>query len=108
MKGVTGMFDNARLKRREALIKDLKERISELESQRMNEKELDEERIKVKSLIYQLTQLLDKMTRELKELEEAKKNYETERFKFVRLNASYRKKMERFMNEVNIKKEDDA
>lgn len=102
------MFDNARLKRREALIKDLKERISELESQRMNEKELDEERIKVKSLIYQLTQLLDKMTRELKELEEAKKNYETERFKFVRLNASYRKKMERFMNEVNIKKEDDA
>ena len=102
------MFDNARLKRREALIKDLKERISELESQRMNEKELDEERIKVKSLIYQLTQLLDKMTRELKELEEAKKNYETERFKFVRLNASYKKKMERFMNEVNIKKEDDA
>ena len=102
------MFDNARLKRREELIKDLKERISELESQRMNEKELDEERIKVKSLIYQLTQLLDKMTRELKELEEAKKNYETERFKFVRLNASYRKKMERFMNEVNIKKEDDA
>jgi len=108
MKGVMGMFDDIRLKRRETLIKELKEKISELEKQKVDEKKLKEKENEMNSLIYQLTELLNKMSKEMKELEEAKKNYETERFKFVRLNASYKKKMERFMDEIKIKEGNDT
>lgn len=102
------MFDDTRLKRREALIKDLKGKIEELERQQVDQKQLKDKETEMNKLIYQLTELLNKMSKEMKELEEAKRNYETERFKFVRLNAEYRKKMQRFFKQFEIKEEPDS
>lgn len=102
------MFDDIRLKRREALIKELKGKIEELEKQKVDEKKLKDKEIEMNTLIYQLTELLNKMSKEMKELEEAKHNYEIERFKFVRLNAEYKKKMQKFLKQFDIKEEPDS
>ena len=102
------MFENAKLKRREALIKSLREEIKELKQLNIDAKELREKQIKTEALIYQLNELIGKVSEELKGLRQAKKEYEDERLKFIKLNVEYKKDMQKFFKQMNIKKEGDT
>ncbi len=97
-----------RLKRREQVIKSLKEKINELEQNNIDAALLRDKQIEADALIYQLNELLTKVSNEITELQEAKKKYEDERKKFIKLNVEYKKKMEKFMKEFGIGKEDDG
>ncbi len=97
-----------RLKRREQVIKSLKEKINELEQNNIDAALLRDKQIEADALIYQLNELLTKVSNEITELQEAKNKYEDERKKFIKLNVEYKKKMEKFMKECGIGKEDDG
>lgn len=97
-----------RLKRREQVIKSLKEKINELEQNNIDAALLRDKQIEADALIYQLNELLTRVSNEITELQEAKKKYEDERKKFIKLNVEYKKKMEKFMKEFGIGKEDDG
>lgn len=97
-----------RLKRREQVIKSLKEKINELEQNNIDAALLRDKQIEADALIYQLNELLTKVSNEIAELQEAKNKYEDERKKFIKLNVEYKKKMEKFMKEFGIGKEDDG
>ena len=99
------MFKDAKLKRREALIKNLKNEIKELKQNSIDAEELKNKRIETDALIYQLNELIGKVSNELKELQEAKRGYEIERMKFLKLNVEYKKRMDKFFEQINIKKE---
>ena len=73
------MFKDARLKRREALIKDLREKVKDLERLNIDADELKNKQIEADALIYQLNELIGKVSDELKELRDAKRGYEKER-----------------------------
>jgi len=102
------MFENAKLKRREALIKSLREEIKELKQLNIDAEKLKEKQIKTDALIYQLNELIGKVSEELKGLRQAKKEYEDERLKFIKLNVEYKKDMQRFFKQMNIKREGDT
>ena len=67
------MFKDARLKRREALIKDLREKVKDLERLNIDADELKNKQIEADALIYQLNELIGKVSDELKELRDAKR-----------------------------------
>ena len=98
-------INDIRLKRREAVIKNLRERICELEQMNLDAAVLQDKQIEADALIYQLNELLGKMSNELHELEEARHNYETERLNFIKLSAEYKKKMKKFFKDFNIKED---
>lgn len=98
-------FNDIRLKRREAVIKSLRERIHELEQMNLDAAVLQDKQIEADALIYQLNELLGKVSNELHELEEARHNYETERLNFIKLSAEYKKKMKKFFKDFNIKED---
>lgn len=102
------MFENAKLKRREALIKDLRNEIEELKQLSIDAEEVKKKQIQADALIYQLNELIGKVSKELKEVQQAKKQYENERLKFIKLNAEYKKDMQRFFKQMNIKREGDT
>lgn len=97
-----------RLKRRDQLIKNLREKINDLEKSNIDAAVLKDKQLEADALIYQLNELLGKLSDEIREVQEAKKEYENERMKFVKLNVEYKKKMEKFMKEYGIGKEDDG
>lgn len=97
-----------RLKRRDQLIKNLREKINDLEKSNIDAAVLKDKQLEADALIYQLNELLGKLSDEIREVQEAKKEYEDERKKFIKLNVEYKKKMEKFMKECGIGKEDDG
>lgn len=103
-----GKIKDIRLKRREELIKTLRERVSELEQNNLDAAALRDKQIEADALIYELNELLAKVSNEMLELREAKDAYENERRKFVKLNVEYKKKMEKFFKSLGGKEGNDG
>lgn len=101
-------FDEIKLKRREQRIMDLEQENEELKKQLIDAEVLKDKQVEADALIYQLNELQNKLCNEIREFEEAKNNYIAEKRRFAKLNIEYKKKMEKFMKEFGIGKEDDG
>lgn len=99
-------INDIRLKRREQMIKDLQQENNELKKQLINEKVLKDKEIEVDALMYQLKELQTKLCNEIREFERAKDEYIVEKREFAKLNVEYKRKMERFLKQINYKGED--
>lgn len=101
-------FDEIKLKRREQRIMDLEQENEELKKQLIDTEVLKDKQVEADALIYQLNELQNKLCNEIREFEEAKNHYIAEKRRFAKLNIEYKKKMEKFMKEFGIGKEDDG
>lgn len=101
-------FEDAKLKRREQLIIDLQQENEELKKQLVDEGVLRDKQKEVDALIYQLNELQSKLCEEIKQFEEARKNFIAEKRKYMLLNVKYKKKMEKYLKQLGYKEEDDT
>ncbi len=97
--------DDVKLKRREQMIVDLQLENKELREQLVDEGVLRDKEREVDALIYQLNELQTKLCNEIREFEEAKKQYIKEKRNFVKLNAEYKKKLEKYLKQIGCKEE---
>lgn len=81
----------------------LRKENEELKNRVLEEGVLKDKQIEVDALIYQLGELQTKMSEEIFELEKAIDEYTAEKNKFVKLNAEYKKKMNKFFNDIGYK-----
>lgn len=101
------MFENEKIKRREKMIIRLKAENEELKKRVMEEEVLKDKQIEADALIYQLNELQNKVSEEIRELEQAIKDYTAEKNKFIKLNVEYKRKMDKFFKDIKYKGDDD-
>jgi len=97
------MFENEKIKRREKMIIALKKENEDLKKRIVDEDVLKSKQEEADALIYQLVELQTKMSEEIFDLEKAIDEYTAEKNKFVKLNAEYKKKMNKFFNDIGYK-----
>ena len=99
-------FNDIKLKRREQRIMDLEQENEELKKQLIDTEVLKDKQVEVDALIYQLNELQNKLCNEIREFEEARDGYISEKRRFAKLNIEYKRKMDKYFKQIGYEKEE--
>lgn len=96
-----------KLKRREEMIKSLKEENEKLKKELINQESLRNRKMELEEKIFQIEELRKKLNQDIQEFEEARDAYLTEKKKFAKLNIEYKRKMENFFDKIKIPEQEE-
>ena len=99
-------FNDIKLKRREQRIMDLEQENEELKKQLIDAEVLKDKQVEVDALIYQLNELQNKLCDEIREFEEARDEYISEKRRVAKLNIEYKRKMDKYLKQIGYNKEE--